>query len=110
MEKKLPILTLYFNVQYVVGVKIAGLSFKALKETRSIGHRIVRSDTGYPTAYEIPLRQYSTTFNNNTCTIKKEALIQYLKELYEVLPFSEIKIVGYYEATGEELYNEVVNA
>ena len=109
MEKKLPILTLYFIIQHTIGIKIKGISFKALKGTYSIGRDLIRSDTGYPTTYEIHIAEYSGKLNRNTTNIKREALVTYLKELYEVLPFSSIKIEGHYEATGEELYNEVIN-
>lgn len=75
--------------------RMKGLSIKKVRE-------LCKDETGYY------ISNYLHT-NGRSCQIEKNYLIDFLKELYQEIPFDAIKIKGHYEITGEELYKLVIN-
>ncbi len=84
-----------------VGLRLKGLSFKALENT-DIGHELIRGDSG-----DYELLGFSSKINPKTANIELNYLLGLLKELHDCIPFDKVKIVGHYEVTGEQLYKLV---
>lgn len=85
---------------YQTAFKIKGLSFKKLKGS-NVGHDLIIDDDK---RYVI-----DKGFNHDgrTCQIKPEILLEYVRELHTYIPFDNIKIIGHYEKTAEELMKQI---
>lgn len=77
-------------------LRMQGLSFK-----KADLYELCKDETGF---------HISNDFHRSprTAMIEKDYLIKILAELHENMPFDSIRIVGHYEATGEELMNEII--
>ncbi len=96
-------LTLNFSVQDTVLLKLKGLSFKSTKNCHRLQSKLVRID--YLNSYAIDCTYGN--FNGSTCAIKKEYLIEYLKDLRQAIHFDNIKTIGHYELTAEQLLEQI---
>jgi hypothetical protein len=95
-------LTLNFEMMHDVQLSLSGLSFKAIKGTDANSY-IIRDDAG---KYTIYAPHY---IDGRTSKIEVGFLVKILKDVNERVQFDRIKIVGYYQYTGEEIMNLITN-
>lgn len=87
-----------------IGLRIKGISFKALKGTRMESH-LIRSDAG---GYAIDTI-YSGIIDRKTNQPYFDKLVGMLTEIKQAseLYFDKVKVVGYSHFTGEQIMNAI---
>jgi len=96
---KIRTLTLIFDIQYEVGIRLQGFSFKKLSNHQ----HFIRSDAG---GYALDCLWH---IDKNTAKPEFTYLVKHLKTLYRAIPFNKINIKGAYFKTGEEILNSILD-
>ncbi len=97
------IITLDMTMRVDIPIKFKGLSIKLLKKNNCQCERKICRQ--YDGSFYLGVMDYD--IDNRTAQVKKEYLLPIIKELHQKFKFDNIKIIGFYELTEEEIFKEI---
>lgn len=92
-------LTIDFSIRHTIGLRLKGLSFKALAGTDVVWDVCISDDS--ERRYQIAVREFY--IDGKTAQPKIEKVVDWLSEIKDFVPFDKIKINGYYQVSADEL-------
>lgn len=96
-------LTIDFTIRFEVGLKLTGLSMKA------VGGNISPLDIIRPDVNTYALTVPRWHINGETAQPELSSVVESLTEIHRRIPFQKVKIVGSYSAaTGEEIMEMIL--